>query len=296
MTVNRTVYGGAIVALLGLLAGLLLAAVVGTRGVEAQDVQPKAAGTNGPEEVYALNRKDQLLRFDGDRPENIQRRITVKGLGRGTLVGVDYRPANGRLYGLGKGGSVYRISTADGQATRTARLQTAGGRRITPQGDSFGIDFNPTVDRLRVVSDADQNLRVNVDTGETTVDPDIRYRGGGTDPRAVGVAYENNRRGAFGGSTQIFYIEAARDNLATAGNPDSGVISGVGDLGIAANIIAGFDIVTRDRNNAAYAALQDGPFESSFYNVDRSSGQARRIGEIGESSNILGIAIPIGQR
>jgi hypothetical protein len=32
-------------------------------------------------------------------------------------------------------------------------------------GTFFGVDFNPTVDRLRVISDTGQNLRVNVDTG-----------------------------------------------------------------------------------------------------------------------------------
>lgn len=53
MTANRGVYGGAIVALLGLPAGLLRAAVVGTRGVGARDVRPEATGTNGSEEVYA---------------------------------------------------------------------------------------------------------------------------------------------------------------------------------------------------------------------------------------------------
>lgn len=295
MTVNRTFYGGALVALLGLLAGLLLVAVVGTRGVEAQDVQPNAAGTNGPEVVYGLNLKNQLLRFDGDRPENLTRRITVKGV-RGSLVGVDYRPANRALYGLSKTGIVYRINTTNGNANRTAKLRTAGGRAVTPRGDSFGVDFNPTVDRLRVTSDTDQNLRVNVSTGETIVDPDIRYRGGGRDPQATGVAYQNNQASAFGGSTKIFYIETRSDTLATAADANSGVINAVGNLRVEAAVIAGFDIVTRNNNNAAYAALQPSPFESAFYNIDRSSGQARRIGEIGDNSNIVGIAIPIGQR
>lgn len=296
MTINRTVYKGALVAFIGLLAGLLLLALSGTRGVEAQEAQPKASGTNGPEVVYALNSQNQLLRFDGDRPENIKRRINVKGLGTGDLVGVDYRPANRRLYGLGEGGVVYRINPENGNATRTARLTTAGGRKVNLQGNSFGIDFNPTVDRLRVVSDADQNLRVNVSSGETTVDPDIRFRGGGRDPQTTGVAYQNNVASSFGGSTKIFYIETRSDSLATAADANSGVINAIGDLRVNASVLVGFDIVTRNGNNAAYAALQPEPFESGFYNVDRSTGQARRIGDIGANSNIRGIAIPIGQR
>lgn len=56
MTADRGVYGGAIVARLGLLAGLLRAAVVGARGAGARDVRSEAAGTNGPEKVYAPGR------------------------------------------------------------------------------------------------------------------------------------------------------------------------------------------------------------------------------------------------
>jgi hypothetical protein len=32
-------------------------------------------------------------------------------------------------------------------------------------GTSFGFDFNPTVDRIRLVSDSGQNLRLNPNSG-----------------------------------------------------------------------------------------------------------------------------------
>ena len=42
-----------------------------------------------------------------------------------------------------------------------------GAPAFTPalSGTAFGFDFNPTVDRIRVVSDTGQNLRLNPDTG-----------------------------------------------------------------------------------------------------------------------------------
>ena len=73
-------------------------------------------------------------------------------------------------------------------------------------------------------------------------------------------------------------------------------MSTVGGLRVEAGSIAGFDIVTRDGKNAGYAALQPGGGSSGFYNVDRSTGEAKRIGPIGKDSDVEGIAIPIGQR
>lgn len=38
------------------------------------------------------------------------------------------------------------------------------------EGTLFGVDFNPAVDRLRIISDTGQNLGVNFQTSETNVD------------------------------------------------------------------------------------------------------------------------------
>jgi hypothetical protein len=54
-------------------------------------------------------------------------------------------------------------------------------------GSAFGIDFNPTADRLRIVSNAGQNLRVNVDAGLTVTDADLNPGA----PNVTGVAYIN---------------------------------------------------------------------------------------------------------
>lgn len=298
MTRDRYVGNRAVIALLGLLTGLLLLSVVHPRGASAQDLDARAAGKNGPERVFALNAEDKLLRFDGGNPQEVRDFVAVQGLGNDNLVGIDFRPANGLLYGLGRAGNVYQIRPNNGRATQISTLRTVGGQRVALHGQSFGIDFNPTVDRLRVVSNADQNLRVNVDTGETTVDGDMRYANNNSDPRTTGVAYTNSREAAFGGSTEIYYIETNLDRLTEADDPNSGIMMGVGRLGVSVDDLAGFDIVTRGGRDAAYAALK--PQRASgaaFYNVSRSEGQARRIGTIGGgNANVEGIAIPIGQR
>ena len=298
MRTYRSVDGRVVFALLGLMAGLLTLSVAAAGAVRAQELDAKAVGTNGPERVFALNAEDSLLRFDGDDPEQVRDFTAVQGIGDDSLVGIDFRPSNGLLYGLGRAGNVYRIRTDNGRATRISTLRETNGERVTLRGQSFGIDFNPTVDRLRVVSDDDQNLRVNVDTGETTIDGRMRYANNGSNPRTTGVAYTNSREAAFGGSTRIYYTETNLDRLTEADDPNSGIMTGVGKLGVFADDLAGFDIVTRDDMDAAYAALR--PQRSSgagFYNLSRSVGDVRRIGTIGGgNANIEGIAIPINQR
>src|SRR5438093_788494 len=75
-------------------------------------------------------------------------------------VDIDFRPANGLLYALtneGGTGRLYTIDPASGAATFRATLTADTVNDPTPtytalSGTSFGVDFNPVPDRLRVVS------------------------------------------------------------------------------------------------------------------------------------------------
>lgn len=64
------------------------------------------------------------------------------------VIGLDYRPANGRLYLVT---SMNRIYDVENPSTGTATIvSTITG--CTLSGATFGVDFNPVVDRLRIVS------------------------------------------------------------------------------------------------------------------------------------------------
>ena len=124
-------------------------------------------------EVVGLTADQRLICFDEKHPENASIIGQVFGLAIDTnLVGIDFRPATGDLYGLGNAGGVYTLSLDSAQATLRSRLN------VTLSGSSFGVDFNPTVDRLRIISNSGQNLRANVDTGATSVDDAINYTPG----------------------------------------------------------------------------------------------------------------------
>src|SRR5262245_33899820 len=155
-------------------------------------------------EVVGLTADQRLVCFKTDRPRLARDIAAVSGLQSDTkLVGIDYRPANGALYGVGDQAGIYVIDPSTAVATLVARANVA------LQGTSFGVDFNPAADRLRIVSDTGQNLRINVADGVTTVDGSL------TNPPnpatgVTGAMYTNNDADPNTGTT-LFDIDSALD-------------------------------------------------------------------------------------
>ena len=122
---------------------------------------PSAA--SAAEQLAAVTNSNKVLTFASDSPGNLDTAYPLTGLASGEkIVGLDTRPATGQLYGLGKTGRIYVIDAASG-ATRSV----AGPISPLPAGSTYGFNFNPTVDRIRITTDQRQNLRVNPDTGDT---------------------------------------------------------------------------------------------------------------------------------
>ena len=116
-----------------------------------------SARTAAADIVFVASSNNQLLRYDTSAPATPTSVVALTGLQSGeTLRGMDVRPADGRLYAVGTTNRVYTIDTGTGVAT-------AAGAPFTPAltGTRFGIDFNPVPDRIRVVSDADESVRLN---------------------------------------------------------------------------------------------------------------------------------------
>src|SRR5262249_54261833 len=112
------------------------------------------------ESIKAITAGNVLISFDSATPGTLSSQVLVTGLQAGeAIMGIDIRPANGLLYALGSSDSLYTIDTTTGFATFVGNL----GVSLT--GSSFGFDFNPVPDRIRVTSDSDENLRLNPNTG-----------------------------------------------------------------------------------------------------------------------------------
>src|SRR3954470_9270864 len=171
------------------------------------------------EQLYATN-GSSITRFDST---TLGTTITVPvtGLQLGeTLVGIDLRPATGVLYGIGSSSRMYTINPILGTAS-----QVGSAGAFTLNGTAFGTDFNPVPDRIRQVSNTEQNLRLNPDDGTAVTDTALNPAG-----NIVAVAYSNNFSGAS--STILFAIDSAAGTLATVTNPNGGgPISTVGSMG-----------------------------------------------------------------
>src|SRR5262245_9576311 len=189
---------------LGLLAGLSLA----TRLAGCEDFMTfGSTGRNSPPapgmgvtsgDTFGLTSNGRLVTFDRAAP-SLDTAVAITGLQSGeTILGIDVRPGGmtpGQLYALGSTGRVYTVDTTTGAATLKSTLSADPTDTSTPfttlSGTEFGVDFNPVVDRLRIVSDTGQNLRVNVDTGATITDGNLNV-GGTTRMGVTDAAYTSN--------------------------------------------------------------------------------------------------------
>jgi hypothetical protein len=251
------------------------------------------AGAPRPETVFALTDAQELIRFNAGTPRRIEQRQPVTGLAAGeTLVGIDYRVARGVLYGLSSAG---RLVTLD---TTTARATAVGAApAVALQGTRFGVDFNPAADRLRVVSDTGQNLRLHPDTGAlAATDPPLAAATtGGPAPVIAGAGYTYNKKNEK--LTTNYAIDIGRGWLVTQGSiegvepvvsPNTGRIADVGALGTGPVDDAAFDIA--DIDNAALAALRVGG-RTRLFVIDLATGRATLLGSVGRGGALRGIAI-----
>jgi hypothetical protein len=212
------------------------------------------------------------------------------------ILGIDVRPMDGQLYAAGSSGQLYTIrTTADAgfaTATRGPMLQTATGsvQFASFTGSGFGFDFNPKADKLRVVSNTGQNLRIDVDAGAVTTDSKLSPQSAGS----TAAAYTNSFVGAA--STQLYVIDINGRQLAIqglrSGDPNKGDLKPVGPLGISNELqsATGFDI--NGRTSVAFAALNfaTGSGASELFRINLSTGAATRVNTIGGGERVRGLA------
>ena len=256
------------------------ATLVGAIGSGAISVTGLAVLSPVAVTLYGVTPTNALISFSSATPGTLLSTVGISGLQVGeSVLGIDARPATGQIYALGSSGRIYTIEPTSGQALQI-------GVPIALNGSEFGVDFNPTVDRLRIISDAEQNLRVHPDTGAVAgTDTPLTPAG-----EVTGAAYTNNVAGAT--QTTLFDIDAATDNLVRQGgvngtpSPNLGVLTTVGPLGVNTTSVLGFDISSMD--GTAFAALNVGGI-SRLYTINLATGTASLVGTIGSGGAVRGL-------
>jgi hypothetical protein len=283
---------------------LLIAAVLAA-GCAA--TESEVEGPPRKETLVGVTESGKLVRFNGGQPQRATVIGAVTGMQAGeSMVGIDYRVARGVLFALGSTGRVYTIDATTAKATVVGAAPLA----IALSGTEFGFDFNPAVDRIRIVSDTGQNFRGHPDTG-AAVDSDpntpgvqgdgkLAYASGdanaGKSPRVVAAGYTYNKQNekittnfAIDAATGSLVMQGSREGATPAVSPNTGQLFTVGSLGIDAFSRASFDI--SDVNNAAYLAADvDGRRGTALYSVDLATGKASFIGTVG-GERLRGVAI-----
>jgi len=159
-------------------------------------------------------------------------------------------------------------------------------------GTEFGFDFNPTVDRIRIVSDGDQNLRINPDTGEAAgTDTALAYAAtdanAGANPNVVAAAYMNNADLVT--TTVLHGLDSGLDRLVTQNPPNAGTLNTVGATTFDIASVAGFDI---GADGQAVAVSTIGTTDSKLLSVDLTTGVARFEAQLPVAIRDLAVKLP----
>lgn len=239
------------------------------------------------ERFAAVDTRNRLYTFDDANPGTWDR-VALRGLASGErIVGLDVRPANRQLLAITNRSRLYVVA-------RSQRRVTPVAAPFTPAltGRSFGFDFNPAVDRIRLVSDTQQDLRLHPGTGAgAATDGSLAYKAGdpgaGTDPNVIGSAYTDSVAGAT--MTSLFGVDTRRDALVLQAPPNDGVLTTVGPLGVNLGGPLGFDISARD-GRGYVLARQAGRPRHRLFRVDLTNGRARALGAVSRAPTLVALA------
>ncbi|AYZ13873.1 DUF4394 domain-containing protein [Chryseobacterium arthrosphaerae] len=243
----------------------------------SDDNMPDMMNPQGPDlMVYGITAMNELVYFNSNNPKTFTSKTAVTGIPSGEkLLSIDFRPATGELYALSNASKLYIINTSNASA------RVVGSTAFTPliSGTTAAIDFNPTVDRIRLVSNTGQNLRLHPETGAVAA-TDININGTGN-PSVTGLAYTNSKAGAS--ATILYDIDPASGKLYKQDPPNNGTLVEVGSLGTTFTGQAAFDI--KYDNSIALLALNN-----QLHILDLNNGKTTSIGSL--QQGIIDIAIP----
>jgi len=245
--------------------------------------------------AFGVTAGNTLVSFDPNNPSSIETSDTITGLQPGeTILGLDFRQGTEQLYALGSTGRIYTIDFTGPIGEAPATEVGTGPLDVTLLGTNFGFDFNPTVDRIRLVSDVEQNLRIHPGTGlvvdtdpntsGTQIDTPLAYAAGdvnaGQNPNIVAVAYDRADNDP-NTPTTLYGIDATLGVLVRIGgvdgtpSPNGGEITTIGSLTGIVGAVTGFDI----RNGVAYLTSDTG-VSANLRTVNLATGATTNLGTV----------------
>ena len=233
----------------------------------------------GPDQIFYALSENSLISYNASDVRTKSSTVAISGLaGTEKLLGIDFRPATGELYGVSSASKIYIINVSTG-ATRA--LTTSAFSPILA-GTTASINFNPTVDRIRIVTNTGQNLRINPETGLVV----------GTDTNVSsnaisGISYTNSFAGAT--ATVLYDIDINTKKLYKQDPPNNGTLVEVGNLNLDLGTAVSFDISPDNKNALAVGKVGD---STKLFAINLTNGNATLAGKFIKGTTIQSIAIP----
>ena len=239
-----------------------------------------ASASGSAATIAALQDGKSLVWIDTDKMK-VAGSVTLAG--GASLVGIDVRPADGKLYGVTPDGAIVTVDAKSGKWEKKSQITEK-----LPAGATFSVDFNPAADRLRVLTSTGTSLRINVEDGKTIVDGSLKYAEAdankGKTPRVTAGAYSNSFAGTK--ETNLYDFDTGNKAYVRQAPPNDGVLNTLSKLNITAPIA--FDILSDGKGGNTGWVLAGG----TLYSLDIATGATKAMGKVaGLKGRIGDIAI-----
>ena len=245
-----------------------MAALVSCDDKKGRDPVVERPGMAPDVAFTALTADNMIYTYNAQELSTPMSMVAITGLPSGeNILSIDYRPATGQLYALSSASRLYHINENSGAAT------ALGTEPFSPafEGENASIDFNPTVDRIRLVTESGQNLRLHPELGTVVaIDGSIN---GGMNPRIGAVAYSNSFSGTT--TTTLYDIDLEQNKLYKQVPPNDGGLEEVGDLGLDLEGMSDMDIIA---DNSIAFAVSKKTNQTRLYRIDLMTGDAEWLG------------------
>lgn len=227
------------------------------------------AGSVSAAELLALGENGMLYHINS---ESLKVTSTRQLDSQTPVRGIDVRPANGEVYALVGGDQLSTLDPMTGSLTPKSTL-----KQMLPGSGQAVVDFNPVADRLRLLAPDGTNFRVNVDTGDVTLDGKVAYAAdgpyAGKAPQVLAGAYTNSYAGTE--STSLYNVDLATNHLMLQNPPNDGKQQDVGMIAEGLESVA-FDIAS-DGSGGNTAWLLTG---NVLHRIDLKSAKPMTLGEV----------------
>lgn len=237
--------------------------------------------------VFGLSPENQIYKYNTN-PVELQNVAPIKGLRPGEqMLAIDTRPSTGEVFGVSSLDIIYKVDPMSGVATSVGQFSPS------LDGTQVGFDFIPKEDRIQLMTDNGQSLKIDPNTGAVVGSTTVN-----STPTQTGVNSLAHSFGTATSSATLFDIDGRTGDLfkfdqfgnPTVVGPTGLTMRGDGGFDIAKDgtALATFDVKSEasEPNSWDQTVPDDGG--SKMFVVDLKTGEATSLGSV---RPMIGMAI-----